>query len=261
MKMKAEITKESNRILTLPDPAKIAKLDELAHQYSGLLGPVEQPFQQSISLAVAMNQLREALTPDLMQPMLELMNSPLGFLTDRNGRPNNKGEVKPLYDVAIVRDCLIEAIMRGVMPINNEFNILAGRTYLAKNGLGRKVKQFPGLTEYKDSISVPRISEGKGAIIQCWATWKLNGVEDRIEREFAIKGDSYAGADSYVGKAQRKLYNAVYERISGSALPEGEVTDDELTFAKDVTPKTKTPRTKPTFSGLDTQGTENTPPS
>jgi hypothetical protein len=254
--MKPESIKESSRTLALPSPEKIQKLDELAHQYAGLLGPAEKPFHQSITLAMAMNELRTALTPDLMQPMLALMNSPLGFLTDRNGRPNHKGETKPLYDVAIVRDCLIEAILRGVMPINNEFNILAGRCYLAKNGLGRRVRQFPGLTEYKDGFTVPRISEGKGAVIACWATWKLNGVEDKIEREFAIKGDSYATADSYLGKAQRKLLNAVFERVSGEALPEGEVTDDDLTFAKDVTPKTKTVRTKPTFSSSEPQAEE-----
>lgn len=249
--------KESSAIMA-PPTEKIARLDELAKQYDGLLVEAETPFSASLSLATAMGQLRELLTPDVMAPVMQLMNSPLGFLTDRTGRPNAKGEVKPPYDVSVVRDCLIEGILRGFAPVNNEINIIAGRCYLAKNGLSRKVKNFPGLTEYKDGFTVPRTSE-KGAVIACWASWKIGGQEHRIEREFAVKGDSFATADSYLGKAQRKLYCAVYERLSGHLLPEGEVTDEELSMAKDVTPRRAA--AKPNFPQQPERApAEGTPP-
>lgn len=254
--MKQEIA-QTSRALALPSEEKIKELDELAHKYGGLLATNETPFHASLHLALAMNQLRSKLTAEVMEPMMALMNTPLGFLTDRTGKPNARGETKPLYDVTIVRDCLIEGLLRGFMPVNNEINIIASRCYPAKNGLSRKVKQYPGLTEYKDSFTVPRISEGKGAVIACRASWKLNGKEDQIEREFAIKGDAYATADSYLGKAQRKLYHAVFERVTGQSLPEGEVTDDELAYAKDVTPAPERKSSKPNFSRQQ-EGNEKT---
>lgn len=244
--MKQEIVPQQSRALVLPSAEEIQRLDELARKYDGLLTTNEAPFHASLNLALAMNQLRSALTPTIMEPMMALMNSPLGFLTDRTGRPNARGESKPLYDVAVVRDCLIEALLRGFVPVNNEINIIGARCYPAKNGLSRKVKQYPGISDYKDGFTVPRITDGKGAVIACWASWKLNGREDEVKREFAIKGDAYASADSYLGKAQRKLYHAVFERLSGQSLPEGEVSDDELSMAKDVTPKPSV--TKPKFS-------------
>jgi|GEM_PF-517709 len=208
-------------------PETVARLDEIANSYQ--LATVEKsPFTAALSTAVAINELRSLLTPDVMAPIMQLMNSPLGFLTDRTGRPNWKGEVKPLYTVEVVRDALIEATLRGFHPVGNEFNIIAERFYGAKNGFTRKVSTYPGLTNFSDSYSIPKIVGEAGAIVVAEASWNLNGKADTIRREFAVKGDKFAGADSYTGKAERKLFAAVYKRISGQNVPDNDAKEVDI---------------------------------
>jgi hypothetical protein len=162
---------------------------------------------------------------------MSLMNSPLGFLTDRDpARPTRDGEVKP-YSVDVVRDCVIEAKLRGFHTVGNEFNIIAGRCYAAKNGFRRKLtdgKSFPGLRDFRDSYDVPRLMGDKGAIVKCRAEWTLNGKSDSFEAEFAIRVNSMMGADAIVGKAERKLCKRVHDLISGVNTPEGEAGEDDL---------------------------------
>ena len=68
--------------------------------------------------------LRKALTQEVMETVfMPLMNQKIGFLTDRNGRPNSRGEVKPLYSVEVVRDAVIDAVAIGLLPTGNQFNI------------------------------------------------------------------------------------------------------------------------------------------
>ncbi len=208
-------------------PETIARLDEIARDYQ--IAKIDQsPFSATFSTAIALNELRSLLTADVMRPIMQLMNTPLGFLTDRNGRPNWKGETKPTYTEEVVRDAVIEATLRGFFVVGNEFNLLAERFYAAKAGLRRKVTTFPGLTNFSHSYSIPKIIGDAGAIVEAKATWKLNGTMESIERTFAVKGDKYAGADSYTGKATRKLLAAVYERISGASVPEGEAEEVNL---------------------------------
>lgn len=60
-------------------------------------------------LARGMQALRELLTPDIMKDVRALMNTPLGFRTDRDPA---RGE-KP-YDDDTVRDAVIAALMGGL---------------------------------------------------------------------------------------------------------------------------------------------------
>ena len=237
--------KPQSQALVLPDPEKIKKLDALAELYSQGLSLSTSPFSATIQTAVAMGELRELLTQDVMAPIMRLMNTPLGFLTDRTGKASWKGETKPLYSWEEVRDCVIEGTLRGFATVGNEMNIIAGRFYAAKNGLRRKVTKFPGITDFRDSYEVPRVIGDKGAIVKCRATWRLAGVESSLEREFAVKGDSYATSDSYSGKAERKLLNAVFQRLSGILLPEGEVSEEPFVNEKPANAKTVA---KPNFS-------------
>ena len=133
-------------------PETIARLDEIARDYQ--IAKIDQsPFSATFSTAIALNELRSLLTADVMRPIMQLMNTPLGFLTDRNGRPNWKGETKPTYTEEVVRDAVIEATLRGFFVVGNEFNLLAERFYAAKAGLRRKVTTFPGLTNFSHSYS------------------------------------------------------------------------------------------------------------
>lgn len=79
--------------------------------------------------------LREALSDEVMERVfMPLMNTKVGFLTDRNGRPRKNGTVQPLYTIPVVRDAIIDAVSIGLLPTGNQFNIIAERMYPTKEG-------------------------------------------------------------------------------------------------------------------------------
>ena len=80
--------------------------------------------------------LREAMTDEVMDKVfMPLMNTKIGFLTDRNGRARSGGRAPlPLYTRDIVRDCIIDAVTIGLLPTGNQFNIIAERMYPTKEG-------------------------------------------------------------------------------------------------------------------------------
>ena len=205
-------------------------MDEIAAEYLQTSGDPTKVFSSTVALAKAMTQLRELMTPDVMGRIMPLMNSPLGFLTDCNPLVKaTKRDGSPVvpYKEEVVRDCVIEGALRGFAVVGNEMNIIAGRFYGAKTGFERLVRNYPGLANYTDGFEVPRLAEKGGAVVACWAEWSLNGNKQRIDRKFAVKGDQYSSADAYLGKAQRKLAAAVYAKLSGRSIPEGEVGDTE----------------------------------
>ncbi len=188
-------------------------------------------FAAELALARAVAELRTALSPELMAPILSLMNSDLGFRTDRDPARVDGSTGKPFepYPVEIVRECFIESRLRGFHACGNEWNILNGRFYACKNGFRRKLtdgKTFPGLTELKDWYDVPRLVGDRGAIVRCRAEWVLFGRPDALEREFPIRMALGIGVDAILGKAERRLLRAVHDRLLGLTTPEAEVGDE-----------------------------------
>lgn len=205
-----------------------------------------------LQVAQAMGDLRAMLTPEIMQPIMQLMDTDLGFRTDRDPKQKNKeGQYNTPYHVDTIRDVVIEAKLRGFHIVGNEINVIAGRMYGAKNGFRRKLtdgKTFPGLSGFRDSYEVPRMIADKGAIIKCSAEWTLNGKKDSVELELGIRVNGGMGTDAILGKAERKLCKRVHDIISGVNTPEGEIGDSDLSNATDVTPPKESPAPGPKFS-------------
>lgn len=206
------------------------KLSTIARQSSQeLIQYRDDAVMQAIVLSAAISQLREAFTPAIMSDLLKLANTPLGFKTDRGPHMKDPKD-RENYPDAIVKDCLIQAMVRGVRPSGNEFNILVGQCYVTKEGFRRLIREFPGLTDFKPQLGVPRMLEG-GAVVSCSATWKVNGIADSIECEIPVKG---VGCDLLLGKAESKLYRRIYSRLTGSDLSDvasGEDGDDSTSAA------------------------------
>lgn len=158
--------------------------------------------------------LREALTDEVMDKVfMPLMNTKIGFLTDRNGRPNKKGYTAPLYTRDVVRDCIIDGVTIGLLPTGNQFNIIAERMYPTKEGytsLLRKlgVKYFID-TSY-DKGQTPNFAE-----IPCKINYEYNGEKNGFSVVATVKKDDYSSHDQLRGKAERKAKKALYEYITG----------------------------------------------
>ena len=237
--MTAVATTNRNRELLLE---KAQQIDEIAGSALELFKE-KGSFARELALAQAMTDLRAMLTQEVMQPVMALMNTDIGFRTDRDPSvPDREGRRPTPYSVEVVRDVLIESKLRGFHTCGNEFNIIAGRFYAAKNGFRRKLtdgKTFPGLSNFKDHYDVPRMAGDKGAIVKARAEWMINGAKDSIECEIPVKANAFMGADGILGKAERKLLKRVVDRLSGVITPEGDVGD----VSDSVTPPIETQAT------------------
>ena len=193
---------------------------------SGALSTVGDGFARTLATANAIHTLRELLTRDVMKNLMELQNTPLGFMTDRKDAR---------YDEETVRDCIIEATLNGVSPFGNEFNIISSRCYITKNGMKHKLRDVPGLS-YTITPGIPRMA-GDGAIVAMAIEWEYNGAKNKKEINFAIRVNKGMGADAIIGKATRKASAWLFEAVTGTTINEGE--------ADDAIPTTATPVTSP----------------
>jgi hypothetical protein len=211
--------------------AALALIDERASKFAHALS-VNSAFghlRRAAILALGIAELDKALAP-LMPIFMSLQNSQLGFKTDR--APGNKNNLAP-YDAPTVKSCLIAALLNGLYPIGNEFNIIAYQMYVAQAGYRRKVCQIPGLTDLVMSPGGPRPDNGL-TMVRVAGTWKLNGIPGALVdgkgdpgRVFPIIVNQGMSPDAIVGKAMRKAYKAIYEQATGteSTLPDGEADE------------------------------------
>lgn len=187
---------------------------------------------KGVVLANAMRQLQLMLTDEVMRDAMALMNSPLGFDTDRNPA---KG-AKETYGIDVVRDCCITALLQGYRIVGNEFNIIAGRFYAAKDGVKRQVQEWPGLTNLEIQFGVPTVKDG-GALVPCVAAWRIGGRQHRLEcaapkdgeidTRIPVRVNSGQGADAILGKAARKMYARIFERLLGIGVGSIETDPDD----------------------------------
>ena len=217
-------TTQAPQAANLPAPAQtvqlavsdniISKLDELAKQ-GALAQTMSEQFKQAFIIAQCVQDLRNLLTPQVMKSIMPLQNSPLGFVTDK---PEG-------YKEEVVRDCLIEAIINGVRPVGNEFNILCSRCYITKNGMKHKLKSIPGL--YRNiTPGLPKSTpDGTGAVVVMSIDWTYNGVQQKKDLALAIRVNRGMGADAIIGKATRKASAWLYEEVTGNSVNEGDASE------------------------------------
>ncbi|MFM8359792.1 MAG: hypothetical protein ACKOET_14705, partial [Verrucomicrobiota bacterium] len=188
----------------------------------------------ALDVAQAVEEMRALLDrPELKARILALQDTPIGFRTDSDPKVFNKRKNahNTPYDWPVVRDCALEATLRGLQLCGNQWNLLAGRMYCTKEGFEYLIRILPGLTEWKPVIGVPKTANG-GALVECSATWKLRGQAGSLTVTIPIKTDDYAGADQIIGKATRKFYARCYGIMTGVSMPEAEVEAGTV----DVTP-------------------------
>lgn len=223
----------------LPVPKNCDDLENVVRQCS--LAALNQygQFQKAFMMAAGIGQLRKMISDEMMNQIMPLMNTSLGFKTDKDPNQTDWKTNKPNvpYSKEIVRDCLIEAVLRGVQPVGNQFNIISAGCYITKEGFTHLLKNLEGLTELRLTFGVPTMKGDNGAIVEASATWKYNGAEDAYgPRHFGIKVNKAMGVDAIIGKCERKLRKAVYEQITGVNIVDGDVSDLPVV---NVTPENK----------------------
>ena len=183
-------------------------------------------FEKAFVIANAASELKKVLTSEYMKPILELQGNRLGFKTDKD----DKGG----YPEPTVKNCLIEAVLTGVQPFGNQFNIIAGNCYITKEGFGYLLKNVQGLS-YEVIPTLPRIDSAKGsAAIVMKIKWTIEGSTNEREIDFPIKVNQYMGADAVIGKATRKARAWLFNTVMNTEIADGDVGDIRTI---DITPE------------------------
>jgi len=144
-------------------------------------------FEKAYQIANAVKDLKTLLTPECMKPIMQLQGNRLGFKTDKDAANG--------YPEEAVKNCLIEAVLTGVQPFGNQFNIIAGNCYITKEGFGYLLNNMKGLV-YEIIPSLPRINPDKtSAAIVVKIKWSIGGETKEREIDLPIKMNSFMGAD------------------------------------------------------------------
>jgi len=234
---------------------KLAKTEEAEHALEAVLAVCNvanlstmSVLRQSVELAQGLKRLDSILTEQVVKAIfMPLQGSRLGFLTDKDKTGG--------YEWNEVRDALKEGMIRGLRPVGNEINIIAGNCYAAVNGVERLVLQFPGLTDLWLTPGVPQKVGDKGAFVPFHAQWILNGQPMEMHRDvvkrddgtmddtrICVKVNSGMGDDAIIGKARRKMLFAIYQRITNSsfALRDADEAIDAIGVPVQSTPQIAT---------------------
>lgn len=187
-------------------------------------------FTKALQLADVMRQMQDTLTPENMRAVMALQGNLLGFRTDKD----DKGGYPP----NVVRDCLIASVLLGLTPCGNQFNIIAGRPYVTKEGFTHLLRSIPRL-EYSLAVDVPRMANnGGGAVCSCVITYRVGDGEKKTETiERAVRMNAGMGADAIVGKMERKALKHLYTVITGQAIEDGDTADAAADTMRNVTPE------------------------
>lgn len=219
--------------------AKIEAVVEMCHP---AISGAKQTFTDSMLIAYGISELKRELNrPEIRKMVESLVNSRLGFMTDRTpaalkyNEKRGKGPTWP-YKYDEIVDCCIDALMNGYRLTGNEMNIIAGNFYGAKAGKKRKIEDHPGVTDFDFSITTP-VHDGQYAKVQAFADWKQggqprkigyseNGKEGRLF--FKIRVNKMMGEDAIMGKAESKLFRRVLMSITGRSIPESTDIGEEV---------------------------------
>lgn len=206
--------KQSTSVAKVPSTAELVEV--IQKNSPTALAGLNQA-EAAMQLADAIGTVKSYVAANA-ERVMALQGSSLGFRTDKDSTGG--------YPVQTVVECATEAMLRGLNLAGNEFNIIAGRCYVAQQGMVHLVRDYPGLTDLVHYPEVPVMRDG-GAIVKYRVTWKLNGVPMEIVRMIPIRVNNGQGADAILGKAMRKILAAIYQQLTGSTISEGDVTDLE----------------------------------
>lgn len=186
----ADIEKAENAVLSLSPHAITA------------LGAIKGAIVQS-RLTAVVRRMVSRCRGDIMQ----LQGKPYGFLTDKDKEGG--------YPPEVVEDCCVAATAWGLRWTGNEFNIIAGKMYPAQAGMMRVVREFPGVNDIEIDYGVPMPGKDNTQVVSVLAKWKVGDRPMQIAAEIPIKVNNGMGPDAVLGKAKRKIYARIYERLSG----------------------------------------------
>jgi hypothetical protein len=108
-------------------------------------------FMGSIIKAQALQELRNAIGPEVLAVIRSMEDTPLGFKTDRR-------DSEKKYSNDVVRDCAIQGMLDGLGFAGDLWNIIGGNYYITKSGWRKRLSAI-GCTQVVVYVEPPLPSE------------------------------------------------------------------------------------------------------
>jgi hypothetical protein len=208
--------------------------------------------QKAIVIARAMQVIDTCLTPEIMEPIMRLQGSKLGFKTDMDrvrNQSTNQYEKGPGYPLEVVKNCFIEMSLIGLQPVFNQWNIIGGNSYVTKEGGDILLKNIPYLQEFLIiHEEVNQSVDKKTASVKSKISWVIDSEQHVQLISFPVKSDVYTTHDSLIGKADRKSKIWLFNKIKGTCISDGDAEESKII---DITPP------KPSTTVVDDVKTRN----
>lgn len=211
---KENAEKDDNQIVLIKNREPFDNLQKIKESYFLSKTDFIGEFEEAAITVSAFKQMKAILDDNLIQRIKTIENTDLGFQTDR----------KEGYDIETVRSCVIQAVLTGVKIYGNEFNIICGKLYIAKNGFKGLIYRDKRFTDLVYDIDIPIIQPAeKKAIVSYKATWKFEGKKHSLSHKLTTKWNAGMGDDAVLGKAERKVLAKIWSRSTGSHTSDGEI--------------------------------------
>lgn len=212
----------------------VANIEKESSRYCDELAKPLSEMRRALVLGRAIATLMGLLTDKIMAEIMPLMNTPIGFKTDRP----SKTQPTP-YSVHEVRQVLVVSLLKGFSWVGNEINIIASQFYGTQAGYERKFREIEGISDVDIAPGVPAVHNGQ-MCCRVALRWKLNGTrrelvgpDEKPGMPFGIISYQGSTPDAIVGKAKRKAWKAAYELVTGSRQTEPD-DSQELTPAAEA---------------------------
>ncbi len=221
-------TTKSNTLIPATTLAEIERLDQILTDSREVIRTAK-PMTRAFATAAAMREIENAITPGMMKDILNLMDSPLGFKTDRKpGSKDREGKAIPPYHESTIKRCVIVALLAGAELAGNQFNIIAAQAYFTKEFMQKVVRTFSGLTRFEMEIGPPMRHGEKTACMEGSAKWVLNGEPMNVvcrntesgDMRIVVNSHATSGPDQVRGLAESKLLRRVVAKLTGLNLDE-----------------------------------------
>jgi hypothetical protein len=174
--------------------------------------------------------------PEVRTKIMALQGTEAGFVTDMD----EKGG----YDERTIVNAVTVALVSGFHLVNNEFNIIAGKFYGAKNGYKRKCREFDNAKFKVIHVGDPDNGEiletPTTVVIPFTITYTvLNKETDQkitksLKKRIQFTKKSRDTVDAWLGKGAKRLYQRLLSEISGMEFDFDEPAGDGV--FKDDTP-------------------------
>lgn len=189
-------------------------------------------FEKSMAYGYYLNEIRNQFTGKALELIKNLMNTGLGFKTDRNPKDPMCKNKEP-YSDDIIKDCATQAVMHGLYIHGNEFNILGGNFYATKEGLERIVNQNPNLERSVKEVGKGFKQNPENGIWGLSFEYEFKLKEKQEVKDSIVvyvrgkQGNYEIPFDAVMGKARRKLLKTIYNKMTnGFWLEDADDIDD-----------------------------------